>query len=346
MFRIASQRSLNSAASRFATTTNVAVRRYAASTPSSKNNNNNPISKWVSNVTPEKVEADQELKAFMQANFPQALDPDYEPPRPPHVSRQVTPGLEPVRATREGDGALHISDYYARNIRPMKAYLRDSQQETNSRRSRFLRYNRWIPGLLYGGDPTRNIYSHQGEATKVFLKTQWRLLERELDRYHRNFESRVYELTVLDDDDAVVVEPELVVPANVQRHPLHSTVYCVNYVRYHPGRPLQLPLRHINTEESPALKRDCFIIPIQRKVEVFVEDGADIPEALELECSGLQFKDVIRTDRLIVPSGVRFSDRVLKRGGDYILGVVDGRGRGLEDLDDTSDATATATAAE
>ena len=70
-------------------------------------------------------------------------------------------------------------------------------------------------------------------------------------------------------------------------------------------------------------------MPIQRRIECFVDaDAPVIPTALELECTGLQFGSVVRTDRLILPPGVRLSDRVLARGDDYIIAVVDGKGRG------------------
>eukprot|EP00977_Amphora_coffeiformis_P030394 scaffold46660_cov199-Amphora_coffeaeformis.AAC.4 len=203
---------------------------------------------------------------------------------------------------------------------------------------------KWIPGLLYGSDPTRGILSQQPES-KTFVKTQWNLLERELDRYHRDIDARVYELTVLRDEDNEddndeqqqqqqqqhsthpVMDPQLVVPANVQRHPVQSKLYCANFVRYHPGRPLKLPIAQINTEESPALKREGYLIPIERRIECWVDDGVDIPEAIELECTGLQFRDVVRMDRLVLPEGVHLTNRVKKRGREFIVAVVDGRAR-------------------
>ena len=88
----------------------------------------------------------------------------------------------------------------------------------------------------------------------------------------------------------------------------------MNYVRYHPGRPLHLPIVQVNQDESPALKRDGYLLPISRTVDCFVdEDAPNIPQAIEMECTGLQFKEVVRRDRLVLPPGVRFSDRVLKR---------------------------------
>jgi large subunit ribosomal protein L25 len=174
------------------------------------------------------------------------------------------------------------------------------------------------------------IFSHQPES-KTFIKTPWRVLQRELDRYHRGFESRVYDLTVLespDDDSGGTVHR--VIPKNVQRHPVMSSIYCANYCRYHAGRPIKIPLVYINEEESPVLKRDGFIVPIQRSVECFVEDGVPIPEKLELECTGLRYKQVVRRDRVLLPDGVRFSDRVIKKGDLFIIGVVFGKNDGTD----------------
>jgi hypothetical protein len=281
----------------------------------------------VSNVTSEHLAVDNpELEAFLKANFPQDMDPMYEPDKPPHCCKvnNIANPMAPAKPATE--------EVFPRNIRPLTSYLRDANTEQKSRPSRKLRHDLWIPGILYGGDPTRGIYSHQPES-KTLLKTRWHLLEREWDRFRDSIESRVYELSVLNpEDDSPAMEPQLVVPANVQRHPVLEKMLCINYLRYHPGRPLKLPLVHMNQEESPALKREGYLIPIQRTVEVFVDaDVENIPSALELECTGLQFKDVVRTDRLILPPGVRLSDRVLKRGDDYIIAVVDGRSRGADE---------------
>ena len=164
------------------------------------------------------------------------------------------------------------------------------------------------------------------------------MVERELDRYHHDFASRVYHLTILDEhsDDEVAVEPQLVVPANVQRHPVLEKLYCVNYLRYHPHRPLFLPVRSVNTEESPAMKRDGFLLPIARRIKVYVEDGAVIPPALELECTGLTLRQVVKADRLILPDGVRLAT---PPDDNFIVAVVDGPGRGDDDEDGKAEGT-------
>jgi hypothetical protein len=87
---------------------------------------------------------------------------------------------------------------------------------------------------------------------------------------------------------------------------------------------------YINQEESAALKRDGYIVPVNKHVECFVEDGVPIPEFLALECTGLQLKDVVRIDRIIFPDGVRPTDRVDVEN--FVVGpVFGGRSGGLDD---------------
>jgi hypothetical protein len=54
-----------------------------------------------------------------------------------------------------------------------------------------------------------------------------------------------------------------------------------------------------------------------------VEDGVPIPEKLELECTGLQLREVARLDRIIFPDGVRISKLVKPKF--FIVGTVFGR---------------------
>eukprot|EP00977_Amphora_coffeiformis_P023967 scaffold14799_cov109-Amphora_coffeaeformis.AAC.1 len=54
---------------------------------SSSSNSKPPLQKFVSNVTVEAMEKDPELYAYMKANFPHAVIPDYRPPELPHVSK-------------------------------------------------------------------------------------------------------------------------------------------------------------------------------------------------------------------------------------------------------------------
>lgn len=303
------------------------------------------LSKLVDGVTKERLDSDPALLEFMQANFPDAFEVDEDLEDPVYAQmRAMGINTDPPdsyagkkrKAEKAKKSGAAGSAVYPRNIRPLTCFRRDPLSEDGSRSSKKLRKQQdLIPGLLYGADPTQGILDSRDHSTKIFIKTPWNLLKSELDRYHRSFDSRIYDLRVLEHPDDEEGTVHRVTPQNVNKHPLLEELYCCNFLRYHPGRPLKIPFNFINTEDSPALKRDGFVVPIQRKIECFIEDGADIPEAIDVECTGVKFREVIRPDRLILPDGVRFSDRVRKQTEKrrFIVGVVFGgtRGANLEE---------------
>lgn len=281
--------------------------------------------KLVVGLTREKVESDPEILSFLEANFPNAFEDKQFDGMGSFGSTPMSSHVETV-AAKELKKAAEI---YPRNIRPLVTYLRDPVNEEGSRKCYKLRkFAKMVPGLVYGGDPRNGIFSHKRES-KIMIKTPVRNLQREVDRFDKAFESRVYDLRVLespDDDSGGTVYR--VTPQNLQKHPVQDTIYfCANFCRYHPERILRIPIVYINEEESPVIKRDGYIIPLNRFVECVVEDGADIPEMIELECTGLGYKEVIFTDRLIIPDGVTLSKNVIDKGRDFLIGVVYGKSR-------------------
>jgi large subunit ribosomal protein L25 len=255
-------------------------------------------SRYVQGVTNEDLANDPVLAAFFQVNFPT------DEPR--------------LMGQQQGEEKVDES----LNIRTLSCLLRDPKHEEGSRTCQRLRSERFIPGLLYGGDPTLGIYSHDA-SSQIFIKTPWTLLQRELDLYHRNFECRVYDLTVYEDEEDTEGTVHRVLPRDVQRHPVQSTVFCANFLRYFPGRPIKIPIVYVNEEESPALKRGGFLAPISRHVECIVQDGVPIPEKLELECTGLRVKDVVRMERIVFPDGVKPSKNV--NMDQFLVGTVFGK---------------------
>ena len=273
------------------------------------------------------LETDPNIASFFAANFSDQKDEednygdDAFIPIGDEQEAEDTAPPEPAMAAI--DDAL-----LARNIRPLSCFLRPRDTEDGTRACETLReVHKQIPGILYGSDPTKSVVSKHADS-KTTVKTPWNQIQRELDRYHHAFESRVYELTVYESEEAAEADDgeglykQLVIPANMQRHPIQNKIYCVNYLRYHPGRPIKIPIRYINEEESPALKRGGFIVPISRTIECFVEDGAVIPESIDLECTGIHMKQVLRTERLIWPDGVTPSHRVKP---DYLVGLIYGK---------------------
>jgi large subunit ribosomal protein L25 len=310
----------------------------ASSSSSSLKNKLGDPGKLVAGLSVEDVESNPEISDFMRSNFGGDKTGDETTitsgiPISAELLREF--GIEDdVAATSNKkygdprlDAGLGNAEQESLNIRVLKTY---SRSEDGSRVCRNLRYNSMIPGILFGSDPTSQILS-SNSSSKVLLKTPWPELQRELDRYHRRFESRVYDLTVFEDESDTEGTVHRVVPSSVQRHPVQGIIYCANFLRYHAGRPLKIPFTYVNKEESPALKRDGFIIPVKKFVACFVEEGVPIPDALEVECTGLQVKDVIRMDRLIFPEGVRPIDNLDLEN--FVIGPVRG-GKSAEADDD------------
>jgi len=125
------------------------------------------------------------------------------------------------------------------------------------------------------------------------------------------------------------MENILVLCTDLQMHPVAHATYCLNYIRYHPNKPISIPIKTVNEEESPTLKRGGFLMFVNKFVECLVEEGAPIPEYIELECTGLKQKEVVRRDRLLVPEGVTIHPRVAE---DYLMGTVFGV-RGGEEVE-------------
>ena len=126
-------------------------RSYAATTTTWEEGSD--LTRLGSNVTQTKVDANPEYEAYMQANFPEAMDPSYSPPIPPHKAKRrnitgLSSSAEENKALEE-EGIMRKDIVYPRNIRPLITYSRDAGRDTNSRRSEYMRlHHGLIPGLL------------------------------------------------------------------------------------------------------------------------------------------------------------------------------------------------------
>ena len=274
---------------------------------------------FVQGLTDEKVDANPAIEAYLRANFPEY---GQETPSTSEESTNATPVetdiLKEEVASSEGSESAASNS----NIRTLFAYSRDPSTEDGSRACRKIRlHDQMVPGLLFGSDPSKGILS-KDHSSRVLIKTPWNQLQRELDRYHHHFQSRVYDLTIYEGEEDTEGQLHRVLPTGVQFHPIQNKLYCVNYLRYHAQRPIPVPITYINTEESAAMKRGGFIAPVKKYVPCLVEDGAPIPECVELQCAGLKLKDVVRVDRIIFPPGVKPTNKVSDQ---FLIGTVFGK---------------------
>ena len=87
------------------------------------------------------------------------------------------------------------------------------------------------------------------------------------------------------------------------------------------------------------MKRGGFVVPVNRHVSCVIEEGVDIPEAIELDLTGAVLREVVRIDRLIFPDGVKPSKRVDPKK--YLVGTIFGRrSDGEDEEDEDADAAA------
>ncbi len=65
---------------------------------------------------------------------------------------------------------------------------------------------------------------------------------------------------------------------------------------------LAIPIEFVNEEDSPGLKKGGVLTVVRNEVDLKVRANA-IPEALEIDLSGLDFNDVVRASDLTLPTG-------------------------------------------
>lgn len=212
-------------------------------------------------------------------------------------------------------------------IRSLHCYDRSLHTEEGSRVCRRFRRQKLIPGLIYGQESA----SKESARVRVGVVTPWNLLQRELDLYKYWVPSHVYELTLMSRDTNDIISKELVVPTDMQVHPIKNALNSINYIRYYPGRPVSIPVKYVNREESPMLRQGALLLPLKRSVPLIFEDGATFPEWLEVDVSGIGKMGGIGINKVIMPEGATFSKKVKTN---LILGTVWGGKKAMDDDDD------------
>jgi len=137
------------------------------------------------------------------------------------------------------------------------------------------------------------------------------------------FLGRVYTLNLFHNENDLEGITMKVTPGDIQYHPILEKIYCVNYIRYYPGRVLDIPLEYVNTDDSPTIKRGGFIAPVSRTVKCIIQRGVEVPESIHVDCTCLELGDVVRIDRLIFPDGVILDEQIKKDR--FLVGTVFGK---------------------
>ena len=148
-----------------------------------------------------------------------------------------------------------------------------------------LRKQGMVPGVLYGGEEKNELIS----VSKKHLKN---LNDKE------NFLSNVLKIKI--NDKEINVLPREISFDVVTDEPIH-----VDFLRMVVGRKiiLEIPVRFINTEQSPGLKRGGVLNIVRRKVELKCPTES-IPTELVVDLDGLDIGSSIKISAIKLPENV------------------------------------------
>ena len=161
----------------------------------------------------------------------------------------------------------------------------NQRSKTTKGSNNILRKQGMVPAVLYGGEEKNELIS----ISKKHLKT---LMDQE------NFLSNVLKIKI--NDKEINVLPREVSFDVVTDEPIH-----VDFLRMVSGRKiiLEIPVRFINNDLSPGLKRGGVLNIVRRKVELKCPTE-NIPNELVVDLEGLDIGSSIKISAIKLPENV------------------------------------------
>lgn len=161
------------------------------------------------------------------------------------------------------------------------------RERTGTGGARAARRNGWVPGVLYGGgaDPVA-IQLRTVEVLKAHLAGRMR--------------SHLAKIDVPGQD---YLQP--VITRDVQVDPVSDLPIHVDMMRVDEKTRIdvEIPVRFLNEEASPGLKRGGVLNIVRHMVELYAPATA-IPEYIEADVTGLDIGDSIKISAIKLPEGV------------------------------------------
>tara|TARA_B100000073_G_scaffold333209_1_gene324438 strand:- start:25 stop:744 length:720 start_codon:yes stop_codon:yes gene_type:complete len=148
-----------------------------------------------------------------------------------------------------------------------------------------LRKQGMVPCILYGGDEKNELISISKKNLKVLLDQE-------------NFLSNVLKIKIQNKE--INVLPREVSFDVVTDEPIH-----VDFLRMVAGRKiiLEIPVKFINNEQSPGLKRGGVLNIVRRKVELKCPTES-IPKELVVDLEGLDIGSSVKISAIKLPENV------------------------------------------
>ncbi|MEO1251901.1 MAG: 50S ribosomal protein L25/general stress protein Ctc [Pseudomonadota bacterium] len=163
----------------------------------------------------------------------------------------------------------------------------EPRSDTGTGGARKSRRDGWVPGVLYGGgqDPVA-VRLRANEINKAFLQGRLR--------------PQLANIDVPGEDGT-----QPVIPRDVQIHPVKGLPVHVDFMRVDEKTRINVdvPVRFINEEQSPGLKRGGVLNVVRHAVEVYAPATA-IPDRFDIDVGALDIGDGVHASALTLEEGV------------------------------------------
>ena len=164
------------------------------------------------------------------------------------------------------------------------------RKTTGSARSRQVRRENQIPGIVYGGDskPT-NIQADRKAYDRIY-------------RQHAG-ESLIYHLNLVDEGKKVSDFPAII--KDIQLHPVTDEVIHIDFNRISLDKEIEIKVKVLIKGEAVGVKRDGGTLEhLMWELDVICLP-TNIPHHLEADVTNLGVHDSIHVKDLVLPQGVR-----------------------------------------
>ena len=162
-----------------------------------------------------------------------------------------------------------------------------------------LRIEGFVPGILYGGKKQNQKISLKKNSIKNLINAE-------------NFLSSILNLNI----DG---EEEKVLPRDITFHPLSDEPIHIDFLRVSKGAKLRLeiPVKFVNSEKSPGLKKGGVLNIVRRKIELRCP-SENIPSELVVDLENTEIGASIKISSIKLPENVTPTIQ----GRDFVVATV------------------------
>lgn len=178
----------------------------------------------------------------------------------------------------------------------VEAVAREDQGKGASRR---LRHEGLVPGVVYGGETPASISIINKDLTKLISD--------------ESFFSSILTLKIDGKEEKVIIK-------DLQRHPAKSVIMHADFQRIDKDSKIKItvPIKFVNFAQSAASKASAKFAVESNVVEILCLP-ADLPEALNVDLSGVEIAQTLHLSDISLPAGIEIA--ALRRGEDHNQGI-------------------------